>query len=151
MTSPEDNAHAYLEKRGLLWLMLAVSLAFGWILLPFFGSIMWGAIIALLFTPLYRRLLPRLRQRRTSAALLTLLAVLLVVILPFALVTASLAREAALVYQHIQSGEWNPAQFLRGVFDALPEWMAGLLGDFGFADFDFVGDHLHVLDGHLLR
>lgn len=136
MSSDEIKPNVPLQKRALLLLVLVVSLAFGWILLPFFGAIMWGAIIALLFAPLYRWLLPRLKQRRTTAALLTLLAVLLIVVLPFAMVTASLAREAALVYQHIQTGEWDPAQYLRNVFDALPAWMASLLNDFGFSDFD---------------
>lgn len=136
-----------LEKQSLHLLLAAVTLAFAWILQPFFGAILWGAIIALLFAPLYRALLPRLKQRRTSAALLTLLAVLLVVVLPFALVTASLAREAAQVYQHIQSGEWNPAQYLRHVFDALPAWASGLLHDFGFSDFDALQRRLVVALG----
>ena len=132
----DKAAGSQIQQRVLVILLIGVTLAFGWILLPFFGTIMWGAIIALLFTPLYRRLLPRLRQRRTQAALLTLLVVLLVVVLPFAVVTASLAREAAGIYQHIDSGEWDPAQYMRGIFEALPEWATGLLERFGFNDFD---------------
>ena len=46
-------------------------------------------------------------------------------ILPFALVTAALAHEAALLYERLQSGELNPALYFRGVFDALPEWLVG--------------------------
>ena len=133
---PDKARSSPVQQRTLVILLVLVSLAFGWILLPFYGTIMWGAIIALLFTPLYRRLLPRLRQRRTSAALVTLLVVLLVVVLPFAMVTAQMAREAAGVYQHIDSGEWDPALFLRGLFDALPDWATGLLEHFGFKDFD---------------
>ena len=137
MPTPFDKAASSpVQQRGLVILLIGVSLAFGWILLPFYGTIMWGAIIALLFTPLYRRLLPRLRQRRTLAALATLLVVLLVVVLPFAMVTATMAREAAGVYQHIDSGEWDPALYLRGVFDALPDWLTGLLDRFGLTDFD---------------
>lgn len=98
MNVPDKNGVAYLESRAFLLLLLAVTLALGWILLPFYGTIMWGAIIALLFSPLYRRLLPHLKQRRTSAALLTLLIVLVIVIIPFALVTASLALEATQIY-----------------------------------------------------
>ena len=124
------------QRRALLVMLFAVTAAFGWIMLPFYGTILWGSIIALLFAPLYQRLLPRMRQRRTQAALLTLLVVLLVVVLPFALVTASLAREAALVYQRINSGEWDPALYLRGVFDALPVWATGLLDYFGVSNFD---------------
>ena len=57
------------EKRVLLMLLAAVSVALAWILLPFYGTILWGTVIALLFAPLHRRLLPRLAQRRTPAAL----------------------------------------------------------------------------------
>ena len=89
------EANFYVEKRGLLLLLVAVSFAFGWILLPFFGPILWGAIIALLFAPLYRWLLARLHLRRTLAALLTLTIVLVSVILPLVLLIASVARECA--------------------------------------------------------
>ena len=117
-------------------LLVAVTLAFGWILLPFFGPILWGAIIALLFAPVYRWLLPRLKRRRTLAALATLLIVLLIVILPAAMVTASLAREAAAVVARLQSGELNPAQYFHGLFDALPAWITSLLDRFGLVDFE---------------
>jgi predicted PurR-regulated permease PerM len=134
----DQSAPKYLENRALLLLLVSVSLALGWILLPFYSAILWGAIIALLFEPVHRRLLQRLSQRRTPAALLTLLIVLLVVVLPFALVTAALAREAAHIYQRLQSGELDVALYLRGVFAALPDSMTALLGRFGLADFDIL-------------
>jgi predicted PurR-regulated permease PerM len=65
-----------------------------------------------------------------------MLLVLVVGVLPFALLTASLANEASVVYQHIDSGEWNPALYLRGLFEALPSWMTDLLHRAGVADFD---------------
>ncbi|MDO9236363.1 MAG: AI-2E family transporter [Aquabacterium sp.] len=118
-------------------LLLALSaLALGWILLPFYGAILWAIIIAVLFVPIYRILLSRLRQHRNIAAGLVMLLVLVVGVLPFALVTASLAREASVVYQLIESGEWNPALYLRGLFDALPAWLAALLEHAGIADFE---------------
>ena len=141
MNSHDKNAPTHLENR-LLLLLVAVSLALAWILLPFYGTIMWGAIIALLFAPVYRWLLPRLNQRRTPAALLTLLLVLVIVILPFALVTGALAREAALVFQRLQSGELKPALYLQGMFDALPQWITALLSRFGLIDFDSVQQRL---------
>ena len=45
------------HNKSLPVLLILVTVAFIWILLPFYGAIMWGAIIALLFTPLYRWLL----------------------------------------------------------------------------------------------
>ena len=120
-------------------LLLAVSaLALGWILLPFYGAIMWALIIAMLFAPVYRRLLPHLRQRRNLSAAAVMLLVLVVGVLPFALMTASLAREASVTFQRIDSGDWNPALYLRGLFDALPAWVTALLERGGLADFDAV-------------
>lgn len=136
MDTPNDNVSAPLENRALMLLLVIVSVALGWILLPFYGTILWGAIIALLFSPLYRWLLPRVKRRRTQAALLTLLAVLLIVVLPFALVTASLAREVTTVYERLQSGDLNPALYFREMFTALPGWIGALLDRVGLSDFD---------------
>jgi len=117
-------------------LLAGSALVLGWILLPFYGAILWAVIIAMLFAPVYRWLLPRVKQRRNVAAGLVMLLVLLVGVLPFALVTASLGREASVVYQRIESGDWSPALYLRGLFDALPAWVTALLERAGVADFD---------------
>src|SRR5207245_4571540 len=136
MKPSEHSESAYPHNRALLLLLIVVSLGLGWILLPFYGAIMWGVIVAMLFEPVYRRLLPRLKRRRTAAALLTLLIVLLMVVIPFALITASLAREAAAIYQRMQSGELDLAIYFRNLFDALPAWATSVLDRFGLADFE---------------
>ena len=135
MTPPEDDTAAYVENRALLVLLVVVSLALGWILLPFYGTILWACIIALLFAPVYRWLLMRLKRRRTTAALLTLLIAAVVVVVPFALVSTALAREAMGVYDRVQSGAWNPALYFQRIFDAMPAWATALLDRFGLADF----------------
>jgi predicted PurR-regulated permease PerM len=132
------RAASALEHRALPALLLVATAALVWILLPFYAPILWGTVIALIFAPLNRRLLPRTGHRPTVAALLTLLAVLLLAVVPFALVTASLAREAAGVYEKLQSGQWNSAQYLRGVFDALPGAVTIWLERLGWGDFDTV-------------
>jgi predicted PurR-regulated permease PerM len=124
-----------IERRTLLLLLAAVSVAMAWILLPFYGTILWGTILALLFAPLYRWLLTRLEQRRTPAALLTLLVVLLLVVLPALLIGVALAREASGVFEQLQSGELNPAQYFHGLFDALPTVVTQWLDRFGLVDF----------------
>ena len=136
MKPPIEKPSGYLENKALLCLLVIVSLALAWILLPFYGTILWAAIIALLFVPLHRWLLSRLKRRRTLAALLTLATVLVIVILPLALITAAMASEAASFYQRLQSGEVNPASYLHGVFDALPKSVTALLDRLGMTDFD---------------
>jgi predicted PurR-regulated permease PerM len=134
--SDEETFPAPQENRSLLLLLVAVSLALGWILLPFYGTLLWASIIALLFAPVYRRLLVRLRGRRTAAAVLTLLVAVVVAIVPFAVLSGALAREAMGVYDRVQSGQWNPGLYFHQIFDAMPAWVRDELDRFGLIDFD---------------
>ena len=120
----------------VLWVLLcAVTLALGWILAPFYGTILWSVIIAMVFAPLHTRLLARTPGRRTLAAAGTLLSIAVLVMLPLALLTAALVSETAQVYQQLQSGEMDPKRFFEGVFGLLPDWLVSLLGRFGLGDF----------------
>ncbi|MDP2681033.1 MAG: AI-2E family transporter [Rhodoferax sp.] len=123
------------ENWALLVLLVVVSLALGSILLPFYAAIMWGLILSLLFTPFYRWLLPRVRHRRTVAALCTLTVVVLMVILPLTLVMLMLAQEVAWLYHGLQSGELNPALYFNRAFNRLPDWVGAILDRFGLVNF----------------
>jgi len=135
---PEERPGRPKHKPIPVAMVIAVSLALGWILLPFYGTILWSAIIALLFRPWFSWLLPRLSGSRTWAALLTLLLVLLMVVLPLVLLTAALGGEAAQLYSRLVSGELDPTRYFRGVFVALPDWVASLLDRLGLFNFDLV-------------
>ncbi|MEF7615115.1 AI-2E family transporter [Aquincola sp. MAHUQ-54] len=138
-----------LHRKTFLLLLILVTLGFGWILWPFYGAVFWGAILALLFSPLQRRLLRRMPQRRNLAALATLLVCLLIVILPMVLITTSLVQEAALVYQRMRSGQWNVGSYVRQVFDALPGWLVQLLDRFGLGNFDALQERLSSVAGEI--
>lgn len=82
------------DQRKFFHLMLfVVTIVFGWILFPLFGAIFWGAILAVLFQPVQRRILTRLRGRPNLAALATLALILVIVILPLTLVIGMLTQE----------------------------------------------------------
>lgn len=134
MDAPNPVSSPALEARTFLLLLVAVTLAFGWILRPFYGAVFWGVILAILFAPFYRRALVASRQRPTLAALATLSAILLIVILPLAMITATLAQEAAGVYARIQSGELNFGRSFEQVYVALPDWVRRLLDRFGLGN-----------------
>lgn len=131
-----------MEDKTFSFLIIAVSLAFAWILWPFYGAVLWATAIAILFAPLYRRLSRSMRQRRTLAAVATVLIVVLMVILPVALFAASLAQEASSVYRNIQSGELNFGRYFQQIFDALPPWAGNLLDRFGLTDIGAVQERL---------
>jgi len=122
-----------LESRFFLLLLLVVSVAFVWVLWPFYGAVFWGAIFALMFTPLFVRLLKAMPGRRTLAALAALAIILLLVILPLGLIVASLVQEASAVYQRMQSGEFSLSIYFQEVYSALPAWVIGMLDRFGLS------------------
>lgn len=136
MRPPEETASAPSQNRALPLLLVAASLALGWILVPFYGTILWACIIALIFAPVNHWLLSQFNRRRSLAALSTLLIAVVVVIVPFTILSAALAREALLVYERLQSGESNPVLYLHRLFDALPIPMRQLLERLGVASFD---------------
>lgn len=128
-----------------LWVLVGiVTLMFGWILLPFYGTLLWSAIIAMIFAPVNARMLVWAKGRKTLAALGTLLSVIILVMLPFALITVAVVNETSQVYQQLQSGEINPERFFGGAFSALPDWLVSLLGRFGLGDFDSIRAKLSI-------
>jgi predicted PurR-regulated permease PerM len=131
-----------LEDRVVLWLIVAVSVAFAWILLPLYGAVLWAVIAAILFAPLYRRLSASLGRRPTLAALATVAIIVVMVILPLTLITASLVQEATGVYDRVRSGELSLSRYFQQVFDALPTWAARLLERFGLANLGAVQERL---------
>ncbi|MFY1932422.1 AI-2E family transporter [Achromobacter xylosoxidans] len=123
-----------LHYRTFLLLLVVVSIAFGWLLWPFYGAVFWGAILAILFAPLQRRLVPRIGGRRNLAALITLAMVLLLVILPLVVISGSLVREGANLYQSIKSGQINFGAYFQQAMEALPPSVHDLLARFDLAD-----------------
>ena len=117
-----------LKDKAFLFLIIAVSLAFAWILSPFYSAILWAIVLAILFAPLFRLLLRSMP--RSLAALVTALIIILMVILPLTLVAASLVQEATNVYESIRSGQLNVARFIQQAIGVLPAWLEQL------------GDHL---------
>ena len=58
-----------LQRTIFLLLLAGVTLAFLWILTPFFGAVFWAMALALLFNPLFQWIRHRMGGRATLAAL----------------------------------------------------------------------------------
>jgi predicted PurR-regulated permease PerM len=121
-----------LEDQTFLLLLVFVSVAFGWILSPYYQAALWAVIIAIVFVPLYRILLKSVGQRRrTLAALLCLVIIIVIVIVPVMLIASSLVQEASSVYESIQSGKLDPGKIFQQLVASLPGWATHLLDRFG--------------------
>ena len=142
MPQSQSSKSRALQDKTFLLLLVAVTVAFAWILWPYFGAIFWAATLAIIFTPMYRRLIARKRARRTPAALLTLLAILVIVILPAALVGAMLFQEAFGVYARVQSGQLDFRSYGEKTLAALPAWLTSVLDRFGLTTLTDVQERL---------
>ena len=131
-----------IEHQGFLLLLVAVTLAFAWVLQPFYGAVLWAVVVAVIFTPVYRRLLASMNGRQSLAAAVTVLIIIAIVILPLAMVATSLAQEATGLVAKIQSGEYNFGSYLQRILDALPAWATGLIERFNLKDFSGARDQL---------
>jgi predicted PurR-regulated permease PerM len=131
------------QDKIFLLLVILVTLAFGWILWPFFGAIFWATVLAIVFTPMFRRLIVSTRtRRRTPAALLSTFVIVVLVILPAAIVAGMLVQEGLIVYQRIESGELNFARYLEQIIGVLPASVISALDRAGLTDFASIQERL---------
>jgi predicted PurR-regulated permease PerM len=131
-----------IEDASFFFLIVAASLAFAWILWPFYGAILWGTVAAIVFAPIHRRLLSSMEHRRNLAAFLSVLFIVLVVILPLTLLVAALLQEASGVYDRLQSGDLDLVGLFRKVFEDLPAWTTDLMRRFGLTSLGETQDRL---------
>ena len=123
-----------LHQTSFYLLLFTVSIALCFILAPFFNTIFWGSILALIFQPVQRWLLIRLGRRRNLAAFVTLLLCVVIVILPLMLVAGTLVQQGALVYGQLRSGNLNFGGYFDEILHALPDSVQRMLASVGLTD-----------------
>ena len=131
-----------LRRAAFLLLLALVTVAFFWIISPFFGAVFWAMVLALMFMPVHRRLCARLRGRDTLAALGTLLFCMVIVVVPMIFVVGAMVDEATSFTQRLRTGEFNPRTYFEQIQNALPGWSRDLLGRFGLFNAQDVVDKL---------
>lgn len=118
------------ENGILAFLLVAISVAFGWILWPFAGAMLWGVLLSIIFTPVYQLLLAWIPRWRNVASGATVLLIAILVVLPMTLVAAALVQEVSGLVGRFQSGELDVRRPLSDVRSSLPESAANLLTQF---------------------
>lgn len=133
---------ASLEHKTFLLILIVVTLAFGMILLPFYGAVFWAVILAIIFAPLNRWLLRRLGKRRNLAALLSLLVGVVLAVVPVIFISLSLVQQGALVYEQIRSGQLDFGRYAEQIRRGLPMPVDDVLRRLGAGDFGSVQEKL---------
>jgi len=134
--------NAKMEEKSFIGLLALVSVAFFWLLLPFYSAVFWATILAILFHPMQRRVTLLFGDRQSLAALFSLAVIVLIVILPVALLSSMLIEQGQNFYQRISSGDVDIASYFEQVVNALPQSLQQLLERFGLTDFSSVQEQL---------
>lgn len=128
------------QEVSFIVLVVLVTIAFIFLLLPFYSAVLWAVILAVLFNPLQRWLTARLGGRRTHAAAISLLVCICIVVIPGTLVFGALAQEANGLYQQISTREFDPAAIVERARSRLPGFVVNLLEAADLGDFAALQD-----------
>lgn len=121
MTIPPSR----LENTAFLGLLLLATLAFLWMLRPFFDDIFWSVVIGLLFMPL-RQWLQRRGLGANAASLCTVLVSLAFIILPAGYLLYTCLTELAQLYTRLSGNADEIGRMVDKLRQALPaaiEWL----------------------------
>jgi predicted PurR-regulated permease PerM len=127
---------ARVENGGLILFLAAITIALILVVSSFIGALLWAALAALLFQPLFQRLLARWPERRNLAAAVALLVISVAVVIPALIITSLVVEQAAGVYAQMRDGQINFAEYFQKVHDALPLRVQTQLDSFGFNSFE---------------
>lgn len=103
------------ERYAFVLALVLISAAFLFMMLPFFGVVLWACIISLMFRPVYLFLVEKFKGRENLAALMTLSLCLLIVVLPGIFTLGSIIQQGLEFYRQLDNGEIDPTtpiQFL---------------------------------------
>lgn len=139
---------------GILLIVLVLSIAIFW---PFLTVIALSIMMALVLNPVYEKIMHGVGGSKTTAAILTVLFLLIVVILPLTFVVGQIFQEAQSIYTHLSSSGavsidelsqsiQNRVNKIAPGFNlnireyaaAASEWVVSRLGDFFSSTIDFV-------------
>lgn len=123
-----------LQDKSQMLMLILVTIAFIWILLPFYGAVFWAVILGIVFAPMQRRLQLKLGWQRNLTSLLTLSICVVIAILPVIVISTLLVQEGAALYKSLESGELDIADYLARFRDALPPYFQNLLDRFGLGN-----------------
>lgn len=137
MTEPNSRKFD-VEDAGFAVLVIVITLAFAYLLAPYFGAVLWGVVAAIMFQPLTARLAERLNGRRNLATSIVLVGLIAVFVVPTILLGISLVQEATTLYGKISSGQIDVGKILHDLRAALPRRVQGMVAGYDITNFETI-------------
>ncbi|WP_299196249.1 AI-2E family transporter [uncultured Erythrobacter sp.] len=147
MSEQEPNDTTALEHWSFLLLLAGVSFLLIWVAWPFAGPLLWSALAAIMFQPLYKWSLRKARGRRNLAALLTLLIIFVAVLLPALWIGSMVVNETVGLVNSLRSDPPDLRLWFDSAFSMLPTSFQQLIEDNGWTDVSVLQQQLQGLLG----
>ncbi|QFT76615.1 AI-2E family transporter [Erythrobacter sp. THAF29] len=143
----EQHHTSEVEQVSFLLILAAVTILLVWIAWPFATALLWSALAAIMFQPLYKWVLVKVRGKRNPAALITLTIILLAVILPAFWIGAMVVEQALGVIAALQENPIDLAAWASQVYNLLPAAAQEMVDESGWSDMSQLQDRLQNLLG----
>lgn len=134
-----------LQQASFLTILVVVSLLMAVIVYPFSQPLLWAALAAIMFQPLYRRMLRQMRGKRNPAAGLSLLIIFIVVLVPAAWIASMVVEQAIMLITTLQQNPVDVAALFDTVYSSLPRVLREAVDRSGWGDIGVVQTRLQEL------
>ncbi|AKM11575.1 membrane protein [Croceicoccus naphthovorans] len=134
-----------IEKGGFLLflaVLTALALLVAW---PFLAALFWSVLAAIMFQPLYQRILASMGGKANRAALATLGVITVAVVIPMIVIGTMIVDQATEVYLALSEQQIDAGEFFIRIREALPARVQVMIEGSGYGDFDTVRDRLAEL------
>ncbi|MDO5666320.1 MAG: AI-2E family transporter [Alcaligenaceae bacterium] len=115
-------------------LLILVTIGFIATILPWFGSVFWAVIFAVIFWPIHSRIQRMMPRFRNLPALITIVLWIFLALIPLLLITGALIREINAFYELVRDGQFNITTYSNAILERMPEWLDNALGYFEITD-----------------
>lgn len=143
--SQQPNRTEELQQASFLIILAVVSLLMAVIVWPFSQPLLWAGLSAIMFQPLYRRVLRRMRGRRNPAAGVTLLIIFFLLMVPALWIATMVAQEAITLVTRLQQQPLDLAVLFDQVYGMLPKIAQEAVDRNGFGNVTMVQTRLQEL------
>lgn len=134
MSESQQRGDGY-EHLGFVLLLGLLTVGVTFVVWPFATPVLWAALAAIMFQPLYQWFLARLNGGKNRAAAATLLFITFAVLLPSLFIGGLIVEQAANVVIAFQEGDLDVAAWFSQILLALPTALREPLEQLGLADF----------------
>lgn len=139
------------QERVFLGFLVVATIAMAWVASPFYGGILWAIVAAIVFAPVNRSLTTLLKGHRNTAAGLTLLTIIAIVIVPSFMIGTLLVEEAIGTYQSVQKQKIDIGATLENVRGSLPPQVLAAVDQYVLTDIDKLEERLSTFLSSGLR